>query len=422
MVLVSSFYACKEPKLNQNQVTKKSDYQGYLETTNSEVQKQQLNNLSYWKNKYEQQPSQYPYLSKIANVHTQLFNTTGDIKHLKAAEKHLKKQIQKRETASNLRQLAKNYISQHRFQESLMLLKKAEEDGEKLLATQKMLFDVYLEIGNYKSAKTYLDKIYALNDFDYLIRAAKWNDTQGELNNAIRLLEKALERAESSNNKALKIWSYSNLADFYGHHNEIQKSYDYYLKTLSLDPSNAYAKKGIAWIAYSHEKNPKEAFRILNTIQSYHNAPDYHLFKAELAEYQQNAKDQKKHIHQFMSVVEEDDFGVMYDQHLIKLHAEETKTTWIALNLLRKEISNRPTPENYDLWAWALLNKGDAKKSLQIAQEHVMGKSHEPEVLYHLAEIYKRNGLNAEVQKLKKELLESAFEIGPVLLTKVENI
>ena len=51
------------------------------------------------------------------------------------------------------------------------------------------------------------------------------------------------------------IWTFSNLGDLNGHAGNIKTSYDYYLKTLAVDPNNSYALKGIAWIAFSHEKN-----------------------------------------------------------------------------------------------------------------------------------------------------------------------
>ena len=48
---------------------------------------------------------------------------------------------------------------------------------------------------------------------------------------------------------------------------------------------DAYAKKGIAWIVYSYEKNPDEALRILNSVTNTFFAPDYYLLKADIFEY-----------------------------------------------------------------------------------------------------------------------------------------
>jgi hypothetical protein len=51
-----------------------------------------------------------------------------------------------------------------------------------------------------------------MNDYDYLIRLAKWNDHKGDLKTAI-FYGKARD-TEKEDNRTLKIWSYSNLGDF----------------------------------------------------------------------------------------------------------------------------------------------------------------------------------------------------------------
>lgn len=420
LTLCIVFFSCQ--KSTPEKITDVQEYQKYLDTDNSETKKNQLSNLNFWEEKYNSQPSQYPYLTKIAAANTTLFQTTGDIQYLLKAENQLKKQISIRKTASNLRILAKNYISQHRFQESLEVLLEAEKLGEKQNQTNKMLFDVYLEIGEYQKAEHYLDKIKQLKDFDYLIRAGKWNDVHGNLESAISFLERALQVAKSRNDASLLIWSYSNLADFYGHHNELEVSYSYYLKTLELDPSNAYAKKGVAWIVYSHEKNSSEALRILNSIQEYHQSPDYYLFQAELAEYEQREDLKKQYLALFLTSANKESYGKMYDQHRTKLYLDEYEEIKSATAIIKEEINNRPTPETYDLLAWSYFKSGDIHEALRIANQHVVGKSHEPEVIFHLAEIYKANGMTEEAQKLKQELLQSAFEIGPVALSQVQKI
>jgi hypothetical protein len=419
-ILSSLFFSCQEP--TSERITNVQDYQEYLNTNNRKKLTPQLSNLQFWTNKYETQPNQYPYLTKIAAANTALFQTTGNIDYLINAEKNLLQEIEHRTTASNLRALAKNYISQHRFQESLQLLKKAETLGEKQKQTDKMLFDVYLEIGDYEKAEQYLNKIRHTKDFDYLIRAGKWNDVHGNLETAISFLERALVIAKSRNSESLLIWSYSNLADFYGHHNQLKKSYAYYLKTLALDPGNAYAKKGIAWIAYSHENNSQEAMRILNSIQEYYQAPDHYLFKAELAEYENNPELKEQNLTMFLFAARKQQYGRMYDQHATKLYLDEYEEISSAVKIIQEEIENRPTPEIYDLLAWSHFKNGEIEESMNVAKAYVIGKSHEPEVLYHLAEIYKANGMHEEAQKLKKELLESAYEIGPVALSQVQKI
>ena len=100
------------------------------------------------------------------------------------------------EKAGIHRSIAKNYISQHRFKEALSHLEKANALGENKKGTQKMLFDVYMELGNYDLAEGMLTEIKDFKDFDYLIRLAKWNDHKGDLDTAIDLMEKAMSIVE----------------------------------------------------------------------------------------------------------------------------------------------------------------------------------------------------------------------------------
>ena len=285
-----------------------------------------------------------------------------------------------------------------------------------------MLFDVHLELGNDDEAHKYLSFIEQQKSFDYLIRASKWNDKKGDLNTAISLLEKALEIAESSKDKGLIIWSYTNLADFYGHNNEIKKSYNYYLKSLELDPSNSYSKKRIAWLAYSYDKNPDEALRIINSVQKDHFSPDYFLLKSEIAEYMNNENEKNSNRDLFLKSAQDSLYGEMYNQHIIKLYLSEQNTTEKLFEIIEKEINNRPTPESYALLAWANYQKKDFKKALNFIDNHVVGKSFEPESLYYVAEIYKANKLNLKALEIKKELLESEYELGPLMSLKIQNI
>ena len=88
----------------------------------------------------------------------------------------------------------------------------------------------------------------------------------------------------------------------------------------------------------------------------------------------------------------------------------------------QKEIENRPTPQSYDLLAYTYQQKGDYKKALAIAEKHVANKTHEPVAQYHLAEIYKANGLYDRVVPIKKELLEASYELGPITTRAIKNL
>lgn len=417
LLLLALLWSC-----NSDQVTKSSDYQAYLTTTIDDSKL--LKAVDFWTQKIENSNNAYTYLVKRANANTQVFNSKGNIAYLiKAEEDFLKANtIVNDSDAGLLKSLAANYISQHRFKDALVALKKAEANGEKLVGTKKMLFDVHLELGNYIEAEGYLSGIKNTSDFDYLIRKAKWEDHNGNLDAAIENMEKATKIAESSNLKSMKQWAYTNSADFYGHAGEIEKSYNYFLKALELDPNDAYAKKGIAWIVFSHENNPEEALNILNHISTYYQAPDYDLLKAEVAEFQNNSELKANALQNYQEAVSNKHYGDMYNGYNITLLTDELLLPKKAIEIAKSEVENRPTPQSYDLLAWSYFKNGDIEKANQIIEEFVAGKTFEPAVLYHVAEIYKAAGKTEQLKPLKTELLASIYELGPGMAQKVNRL
>ncbi|WP_299112057.1 cell surface protein [uncultured Winogradskyella sp.] len=417
IIALTILYSC-----NTNQVTNEVDYKIYL---SSKLNVSELHaNAQFWTDKLKNTPDQFPYLAKRASAYTQVFDATGDISYLIKAEQDLIEAIDqsKRTIPSYLKSLATNYISQHRFKEALVLLKEAEDNGEKLNGTKKMLFDVYLELGNNLAAESYLMQIKDNSDFDYLIRLAKWKDHNGNLEAAIEQLEKAKAIAEASNLKEIKQWSYTNLADFYGHAGEIEMSYSYYLKALELDPNNAYAKKGIAWILYSHENNPKKALQLLDHISSYYKSPDYDLLKAEIAEYKNDSELKEKALSDYKNAIKNKNYGAMYNKYNILLYTENETSLTKAMAVAQQEVENRPTPQSYDLLAWSYFKNGDIERANTIIEDHVYGQTSEPEVLYHIAEIYKAVGKTDKVKVLKSELATCLYELGPTMAPKIKQL
>lgn len=416
------FANCKQDA--KVQVTNANDYNAYLNVSENEAFERAKKNEVFWSEKLEQTPNQFPYIGKLASTYSNYFSATGNINYLKKAEEQLLKvnEITKYNNPSYLKSLAYNYISQHKFKEALAHLNKAEILGENLQETQKMLFDVHLELGNYELAHTYLLTFKSFSDFDYLIRLSKWSDHKGNLDAAIKYMEQAMAIAESSNLDPLKQWSYTNIADFYGHAGEIKKSYKHYLKALVLDPNDAYAKKGIAWIVYSYEKNPDEALRILNAVTNTFFAPDYFLLKAEIAEFTNNQTLAKEQMALYENAMQNNAYGDMYNKYNVLIFTNSKTNLEEAIAIAKIEVENRPTPQSYDLLAWAYFNKGNLNEALQIVDQHIINKTFEPETLYHIAEIYKAAGKNKAMKPLKEELLSSIYELGPGMEVKINSL
>jgi len=410
--------SCNDEGSKEN-ITNKEDYNEYLSASNASYQKS-LEAKEFWSERLDADTTGVGDLAPLSGAYTSLFDATGDVSNLHKTEAIAKRgmQISGHNKDAFARILASNYISQHRFKEAKQVLDSSYAGVSKKHDTELMLFDVNMELGNYDEAKKYLDKVKNNSDFHYLIRLAKWSDYRGDLDSAIKYIEQARDIAESGDVKSLKVWSYTNLGDYYGHAGRIDDAYQMYLKTLKLQPDNAYAKKGIAWILYSKEKNTEEANRVLDSIIKNHKAPDYYLLKSEIAAFDGNKAESTKYQNKYLSLVTDPSYGDMYNAYLIELYAESDPNK--ALAIAQKEVENRATPETYHLLAYAQLKSGDKEAALETVQKHVEGKTFEPMAQYHSALVYKANGMQDKVKPIKEELLGAEFEIGPLLTQDVK--
>jgi len=411
-LLVMLLILCSCNTESENQISDKKEYNKYLASSPAKTTSKYY---ELWNSKIKPDSAQLLSFGIVGGEYNRYFKNTGDIKYLKKAEQALKKAVDIAAIgqAGYYRALARNYISQHRFREALQLADSARAMNNGVEQSQSLLFDVHMELGNYDTAKKYLDSVKNMSSFGYLIRLSKWNDYKGDLDTTIRFMEKAKEKAESSNNISLKLWSYTNLADYYGHAGRIEDSYRHYLMALEMDPENAYAKKGIAWIVFSYEKKPKEAMRILDSVTKNYKAPDFYLLKAEVADYMGDDLKSLSNLDKYFTAVKDPAYGDMYNTYNVSLYLNETEQFDKAMELAQKEVTNRPTPESYSLLAYSYLKKGQKEKALEIIEQHIEGKTFEPAILLHAAEIYKATGATEKVKALKTELLGAIYELGP---------
>ena len=372
----------------------------------------------------EDRPNNILDLAKVASLLDERFDLKANVEDLNESvrfrESVVKKTAIKPEGAK--RMLAQAYIKQHRFKDADSVMQSfTQEYASK--ESKYVLFDVAMELGRYEQAEKILNDLKNESDYNYLIRSAKWNDYIGRLDNTIMAMEKAMKLAESSGNTGWKLWSYSNIADYYGHDGQVEKSYDHYLKTLELDPGNTYALKGISWVAFSKDGQADQALEIINNLQERHPSPDYLLSKAELMEFKGKEKESDALKNEFIAQVNRPEYGEMYNAYLIEeLASGSSEEKRKSLEIARKEIENRATPETYDLLGLALLENGQIEEALKNHKAHVIGKTFEPVAQMHTAIIYRANGMNDEAEELKKELLEAEYELGPVVIKEVNKI
>ena len=427
LIIVTLTFVIVSCSKKEETITNPQNYNTYLDANNSEDLAKINKELDFWNNRIMKDSAEIVDMGKSAGLQSRIFQTNADITQLKLAEKNLKKTAEK--TAKSLGKsgrllaLAQNYVTQHRFKDAQVVVDSARVlGGPNDASTNLVQFDIAMELGNYDLAEEMLKKEADFSSYNYLIRLAKWEDYQGNLDKTIQHMETAQSFIENSNQKSLKLWVYTNLGDYYGHAGRIKEAYTYYLKALEIDPSNAYAKKGLAWINFSYENNPDEALRIISSIEKGTKSPDYDLFKAEIYELKGDAQMSKELTDRFIEKTSNPLYGQMYNSYLIDIYAGDKATTSKAVALAEREIKNRATPETYSLLSKAYLANGEAEKALKVAEEYVIGKTYEPVALLHTAQIYKALGMNDKVAPLKEELLEASYELGPLTAQDVKDL
>jgi tetratricopeptide (TPR) repeat protein len=417
IILSILLFNCREEK---KVVVNRTDYEMYLTSSPNQALAKVNEELSFWKNRLAESPNSKTNLLRIAGLYSGRFQLNGEVEDL-----HRSDSIYNLILASTTlgkdniyRSLAANNITKHEFRQARTNLQEALAIGDGKASSYLMLVDVNLELGDYPGAEHILKSFTNKKSFAYLIRDAKIKDHQGDLDSAIILMEHAVDRIKE--NKSLFTWTMSNLGDMYGHASRISESYQAYLEVLKQDPDYDHALKGIAWIAVVHDRNTQEAKRILNFIDTRKATPDMHLMLAEIAEVENDAGEKKKQLELFTNEARNSKYGGMYNTYLAKLEAEEFSNPQTAISIAEQEIQNRPTPLSYDLLAWGLFHKGEYREALEIANKNVLNRTYEPVALYHMAMIYKSNGLEKEARNYFEQASESSFELGPTISKRIE--
>jgi tetratricopeptide (TPR) repeat protein len=144
--------------------------------------------------------------------------------------------------------------------------------------------------------------------------------------------------------------------------------------------------------------------------------------KAEIAEYTNDGDLKSKALESYTNAVKNAQYGEMYNKYNVALYSEDLSQPELALEIAKREIENRPTPQSYDLLAWSYFKTGDVEKANEIIEAHVEGQTSEPDVLYHIAKIYKAAGKTDKVAPIKQELIGSLYELGPTMATKINQL
>lgn len=405
----------------EERIAKRSDFMHHLSSTDAKAAfVKNADNKSFWQKRFDLHDDTNS-LMKLASIHSSSFRQFGTIEDLVISDSlyHMGSSRPGANRANALRGLASNAMARHEFWEAKRYLEQALKEGENKSRTLLLLSDVQLEIGNKDSAALVLAGFTNKSTFPWLIRQAKILDHNGDLDGAIGLMVKALDRAR--NNNELYCWTKSNLGDMYGHAGRISDAYQAYLDVLERDPGYYYALNGIAGLAFSHDLNTDDASEVILSLYKKTQSPAYLLRLAEIEDHLGHTERKGELLQRFIATVSHPSYGNMYNSQIALVLADERKNTAEAVRRAKEEVRMRPSAGSYELLSWALFQDGRPGEALEIVGNFVEGKTHEPVALFHMGLIY----ASTDPEKARSHLeraAQSNFELGPVKSKRIESV
>ena len=236
---------------------------------------------------------------------------------------------------------------------------------------------------------------------------------RGRLDHTLLLMDEARIIAERSQQASLLQWTYSNLGDYHGHAGEIELSRGYYEKALAIDPADWYSMKGLAWIYYSHDRQPEAAIRLLTSLREQSHDPGIQLLLAEIKAYTGDDKVAIEIRENVASMVSSEDYGRMYAAFLCEHYIEQGQAKQ-AIAIAQKEVLDRPVPASYDLLIQSLFAQGRVEYARQVSREQVWHRTYEPGILVNQLR-YFADVSSPYLAAVGEELSEACFELGPVV-------
>jgi len=409
--------------VNKEKLTDEKDYAAYLVPQHFHQQEAALKKeTAFWADRLKQDTASYVNLMELGRCLLAEFRLTASIEKLRAGDSLLKAasaRLNHREPEI-LYAMTQNSITRHRFKEAAVLHQDAARAGGNQYTLCLLSFDVNMELGHYQEAWRQLQQLKDKESFDYMIRLAKWEDHQGKLDKAILLMEKARQKTGIS--RSAVNWVQSNLGDMYGHAGRVRESYQCYLDVLKNEPADFHCLQGIAWIAFSHDGDPAAAQKIISFIRQYYPEPGLCLQLASFAASEGRRTEQEKMENHFLDQLSHQQYGDMYNQYLIELLLEKDALKDSALQMAKREMQHRFTPETADRYAWALFCNADTANAYQFAKAYVYRRSFEPIVQFHTAQIFAAAGDRRAAKELLLSCRETAFELGPVKMKTVDAL
>ena len=389
--------------------------------TVSEMAKTNEGDLAFWEKRFDSLPDNYVNGPKYASALAMRFHFYGNINDLLKADSLIKQSnIANKEGEDGLLYALANFATQqHHFKESSDYAFKANKAGDNKYGGQMALFDAAFELGQYDIAGSILKTIKPDTTYPVYFRRSKYEHYKGSLDSSIVYMMKAVDKA--AGNKYLEQAALSNAADLNIHKANLTEAYNLYKKSIEKDAADFHSIMGLGWIALMHDKNDSLAMRIFSFVHAHIFSPDPLLKMIQVAEYKNDSVSQKKYAEEFAAQAGKTEYGLMYDKYLIGLYTGILNDSQKAVELAKKEIESRSTPQTYAWLAWALLKNNEQEKAFAIYNQYVSGKPLEGLELYYMGKLMQSSNKGYNAQQFFKAAYDNRYDLSPLQVNDLEK-
>jgi hypothetical protein len=378
-------------------------------------------NLAFWERRMEALPDDYVNGPEYASALSARFRLYGDIKDLVKADSLLKRsnQANQEKEPGIFRSMASFALLQHQFPQADSFLKRAVHIDGYSAPNTYLAFDVAFETGQYGKARSFLRSLEKDQSYGYFFRRSKYEHYDGSLDSSIHYMMLAARKA--GDNKYLLQTALSNAADLNLHKGDISVAYELYHQSICIDDADLHSIMGLGWIALVHDKNDSLAKRIFDLVKSYTHAPDILLKLEQVAEAGGDIVLEEKYASGFAGIAGDSLYGKMYSKYLIDLYTGILKTPAKAVSLAEEDTYNRPTPQVYAWYAWALFCNGQKDKAYEIFKGYVSQKPLEGLELYYMGRMMQGMNKGYNARQFFKAAWKNRYDLSPAKVRYLEK-
>lgn len=350
----------------------------------------------------------------LATLYLQEARITGNTAYYDAAAMKYMDDVLEREPenfeALTLKSLI--HLSQHHFNEALVVAEKAQKVGPYNAFVYGLLVDGNVEMGNYQAAVENAEKMVSLRpDIRSYSRISYLREIHGDYPGAIEAMKMAVKAGGVGDEPTS--WARIQLARLYEITGDLKSAEMHYIIALDQRPGYAYALAGLGHIAILN-RDYEKGLALYKRADSL--VIDYS-FKEKLAELYKatgNTKKSEEILDELITNMadlsakakEDESIGHYADLELAHVYLLVDNAEK-ALEYAQAEYNRRP--ENIDVnetMAWAYYKKGDAVKALPYIEAALKTGSKKPDLLCKAGAIYAKTG---QLQK-GKDYLETGLK------------